>query len=423
MLFPRITSALECFCGKSYTSPQDLEEHRRARGHFPSHRCTSLCKHPIPTPKDGPAHVCGGCGKTCERFDIFLDHAIATGHCFCSDCDLTFPSSASWEEHRKSAKHASEFRCCDCKISFKDVHALVAHMENRAHRKPLRSKSPRHDKNRSMSPKSGTKCTKCERKFSCSKALKQHYDSVKHKPLSRLKCPMGTNCKGTFTSPSALLHHLESGRCSSGMHREKVFQILKSCNLNIISQCLSTSVASPSFSPRSYTPSIGIDSWTAISDNGSEWSMLTPSPSCDSAQDGLDQWSLLEDVDFQLGEGMFVGTTNLQTLRCPICPGTRARFSTLHSLQQHVESPAHSPKIYQCPSLSQDGDVTRRAGHFSTLGGLCQHLESNSCRGGKSVLLRCTAFIQEHLEQLGHGKIHFLLPSEKIPYLPANTAN
>jgi hypothetical protein len=414
MLFPRAKSALKCFCGRNYISPHDLEEHRRARGHFQSHRCTSLCKHPVPVPKDGPTHVCGVCGKTCENSDIFRDHAIATGHCFCSDCELTFPSRASWEAHRKSAKHASEFRCCDCNISFVDVHALVAHMESRAHRKPLRPKSPRHDENRTMSSASGTTCTKCKRKFSCSESLQQHYNSVKHKPLSRLECPMGTNCRGTFTSPSALLHHLESGRCLSGMHREKVFQIVKSCDLNIISQSSLASAASPSFSPQSYTTRTGTDSWAAMSDTGSEWSLLTPSPSCGSVQDSLDQWLLPEDEGSQLGEGVFVTSTTPQTLQCPMCPAKRARFSTLHSLQQHIDSPVHSPKIYKCPTLSRKGVENRRVARFSTLGGLCQHLESNSCQGGKSALFRCINFIQERMEQLGHGKMQFLLPSEKI---------
>lgn len=137
MLYPSATSALRCFCGNNYSSPQDLEEYRRARGHFLSHRCTTLCKHPVFAPKNGPAQVCGECGKTCKNSDIFRDHAVATGHCFCYDCDLTFPSRKSWEGHREPAKHASEFRCCDCNISFQDFHALVAHMESRAHRKPL----------------------------------------------------------------------------------------------------------------------------------------------------------------------------------------------------------------------------------------------------------------------------------------------
>lgn len=414
MLIPQVNIPLKCFCGKEYLFSQDLEEHRRARGHFPSHRCTSVCNHPKSVSKDGPARICGWCGKTFERSDVFQDHAIATGHCFCSDCNLTFPSRESWKEHRKSAKHASEFKFCDCNRSFKDVHALVAHMESRVHKKPLKPKIARHGENRSISPSSSTMCAKCKRTFSSSESLQQHYDSVKHKPLSHLGCPMGTECRGTFTSPSALLHHLESGKCSSGMQREKIFQLVKSCDLNIINQSPSASVASPSLSPQTYTASIGTESWAVMSDTGSEWSLLTPSPSCGSVQDSLEQWSLLEGVGSQTGEGVTVPSTTLQTLRCPMCPGKRAGFSTLHALQQHMDSPVHSPKLYKCPTLSGKGDMVRHAGRFSTLGGLCQHLESNSCRGGRSALFRCIGFIQERLEQLGHGKMQLLLPSENI---------
>jgi hypothetical protein len=33
----RSADLLECFCGRTYTHATDLEEHRRARGHFSSH--------------------------------------------------------------------------------------------------------------------------------------------------------------------------------------------------------------------------------------------------------------------------------------------------------------------------------------------------------------------------------------------------
>jgi hypothetical protein len=408
MSLPRPTTPLRCFCGRSYTSSCDLKEHRRARGHFPSHRCTGSCNHPASDLHDGQTRVCGFCGKVCERLDIFKDHAIATGHFFCSDCDLQFSSRQSWEDHRNSAKHASEFKCCDCDISFNDIHALVAHMASRAHRRPLRPKIAPHNKKQSLPVSSSTECTKCERKFSCSQSLQQHYTSLKHNPLSRLECPIGTKCRGSFMSPSALLQHLESGKCSSGMHRDEVLQIVDSCALNIIGHSPSASVASSMSDLQAYTSAVESGSWAVMSDTDSEWSLLTPSISYGSVEDSLEQWSLLGDADPQPGGGLsLVSSTTPQTLRCPMCPKKRAEFSTLNSLRQHMESPVHSPKVYKCPSLGQEGDVT---GRFSTLGGLCQHLESNSCKGGKRALFRCIAFIQEQLEQLGFGDLQLLLP-------------
>jgi hypothetical protein len=410
MLLPKPKTPLKCFCGRAYTSSDDLEEHRKARGHFPSHKCTSSCKHPATPPQDGQIRVCGYCGKLCERLDIFQDHAIATGHCFCSDCDLHFPSRQCWEDHRNSAVHASEFKCCDCDSSFQDVHALVAHMESRVHRKRCLAKVARNNRKHIPSTRSSTDCTKCRKKFSCLQSLQQHYASLKHKPLSRLKCPIGSNCKGTFLSPSALLHHLESGSCSSGMHRGKVHQIVESCDLNILSHSPSASAACTVSAVQAYTPYVGGDIWATTPDTGSEWSLLTPATSSGSAEESLEQWSLLEDAEPRLEGGSSPASTTLQTLRCPMCPSKQARFLNLHSLQQHMDSPAHTPKVYQCPSLGQVGDITRHARYFSTLGGLCQHLESDSCQGGKSALFQCIAFIQAQLKQLGLREVQLLLP-------------
>jgi hypothetical protein len=409
MLLPKVTTPLECFCGRTYTSPQDLEEHRRARGHFPSHKCTGLCKHPVLAPHDGQTHVCGYCEKAFDRPDIFRDHAIATGHCFCSDCDLHFSDRQSWDDHRKSAKHASEFKCCDCDISFNDIHALVAHMRRRAHQKPLPPKISQQHKEHNLLASSSTECTKCKRKFSCSQSLQQHCASLKHKPLSRLECPIGTNCRGSFLSPSALIQHLESGSCSSGMNRGEVHQIVESCDLGITSHSPSASLASTISGLQAYTP-VGSQLWALSSDAGSEWSMLTPSPSCGSAEDISEQWSLLDGSEFQLRDDLSLASITAQTLRCPMCPSKRAEFLTLRSLQQHMESPAHSHKVYQCPSLGQELDLTRHSIRFSTLGGLCQHLESDSCKGGKRALFRCIKFIQAQLEQLGLGEMQLLLP-------------
>jgi hypothetical protein len=409
MLLPQVTTPLKCFCGSIYTSPQDLEEHRRARGHFPSHKCTGLCKHPALVPHDGQTHVCGYCGKTCERLDIFQDHAIATGHCFCSDCGVHFSSRRSWDDHRKTAKHASEFKCCNCDISFHDIHALVAHMESRAHRRPLPAKATRQHKKHSLLASSSTECTKCRRKFPCSQSLQQHCASLRHKPLSRLECPIGTNCRGSFLSPSALLQHLESGMCSSGMQREEVHQIVESCDLGILSHSPSTSLSSTVSGFQAYT-TVGSTSWALASDAGSEWSMLTPSPSCVSADESSEQWSLLEGSEPQLRDHLSLASMTAQALRCPMCPSKRAEFLTLHSLQQHMQSPAHSPKVYKCPSLGQELDMITHSIRFSTLGGLCQHLESDSCKGGKRALFRCIEFIQAQLEQMGLGEMQLLLP-------------
>ena len=70
-------------------------------------------------------------------------------------------------------------------------------------------------------------CKICRRTFSSFQSLRQHRESVKHKPLSALRCPIGKGCRGEFSAPSALLHHLESGKCCSGMDRDDVYDIIQ----------------------------------------------------------------------------------------------------------------------------------------------------------------------------------------------------
>lgn len=84
----RATDPFKCFCGRTYPYAIDLEEHRRARGHFPSHICRSSCKHPSVVHYGYTIRKCGYCSKLCERLDILEDHRITTGHCFCSECEL-----------------------------------------------------------------------------------------------------------------------------------------------------------------------------------------------------------------------------------------------------------------------------------------------------------------------------------------------
>ncbi len=66
------------------------------------------------------------------------------------------------------------------------------------------------------------KCKKCERLFKNRNALEQHLTSVRHNPLSDIKCVADAECKKRFNCPSAQLQHLETGRCVSGMTRAQL---------------------------------------------------------------------------------------------------------------------------------------------------------------------------------------------------------
>ncbi len=409
----RSADLFECFCGRRYTYAIDLEEHRRARGHFPSHVCRDDCRHPPVVPYDCTMRKCGCCGKVCERLDILEDHRVATGHLFCSECDIPFKSQSTWRIH-KGELHASEYRCCNCDVAFKDIHALNAHMARSVHRKPLPQRfhgNTGKAKQATMTSAEDQTCKTCRRTFPSFQSLQQHLNSIKHKPLSALHCPVGEGCVGEFSAPSALLHHLESGSCCSAIDRDDIYDLIrlydKDCTIHSLTPSSSARLSQHRLSPPG-TP-------TASLPNSDDWSLITPMHSQRSVEGSMADWSPLEDSS-SLRRGGVVDEIELE-LRCALCPKKCRVFATMQALQQHMISSVHCDKVYHCPSnlLPMDsGRAETKQGkrrQFTTLGGLAQHLESGACHGGKQTFLLYIESIQRHLGQWGLGEMRLLLPS------------
>jgi len=95
-------------------------------------------------------------------------------------------------------------------------------------------------------------------------------------------------------------------------------------------------------------------------------------------------------------------------LRCPLCPGTRPPFSRPETLQQHLDSAAHDPKVFHCPlALTATMPSTSRTNEtaplksFKTVSGLTAHVESGICQGGKASLLKVAEYIETRLKDMG----------------------
>ena len=241
----RSADLLKCFCGRRYTHSIDLEEHRRARGHFPSHICRDDCKHPPAVPHDGTIRKCDYCGKICERLDILQDHCVATGHLPCSEFKHPFQSQS-------------------------------------AHRKPLQQKSPgsaREARNATAASAEDQACTRCWRTFPSSQSLQQHRASIKHKLLSALGCPVGDGCTAKFSAPSALLHYLESGSCSLAMDRDDILDIVQLYDKDCTIYSPPTVRPSNSTYLSLYRLSLDPESPLASLDSPDGWSLITPTRS------------------------------------------------------------------------------------------------------------------------------------------------
>lgn len=345
-------------------------------------------------------HKCGSCSKAYISLRSLHGHNRLSGHCFCRPCDQFFPDDSALAEHRTIFIHAAGFHCCDCDRDFKNQQALDQHLQFKDH----------------TSVKSLHKCIECQREFSNQAALKKHQASLIHKPLSDLKCVASAKCKQRFSSPSALIHHLESGNCHSGMTRRDLNQLVQR---NDTERLISSSPAeqditeelqdrlnsltltsNPVRTPVSSEESTPI--MTPVTENGSGVPLSPYFENMSPALSPADLSAIQTRSDSQK-LGLF----------CPLCPQRPKPFSTLAGLEMHLASSKHAPKIFHCPSslfppTKGKGNHRGLTKHFSSLSGLTQHIESGACRGGKATLQKAMELLEERLRDLGFEQVRLL---------------
>ncbi|KAK4992149.1 hypothetical protein LTR50_001327 [Elasticomyces elasticus] len=207
-------------CGRKFKDLASVRDHERD-AHFACHTCTNVY-------------------ATQEKLN---DHQRHSGHFYCRECLRDFATETQLLCHRRSLVHLSEHRCCDCNKRFKSEKALGDHLDSPVHNHPDSAVAPKSSTQiatlsrptpQSTVAKDTARCVECKRDLLNYSALQQHLTSLVHKPLSNLLCPLSTGCSATFSSPSALLRHVESGRCKSGMVRAKLNDLLLKCDANRI---------------------------------------------------------------------------------------------------------------------------------------------------------------------------------------------
>jgi uncharacterized Zn-finger protein len=108
------------------------------------------------------------------------------------------------------------YHCCDCDKVLQKQRFLRKHREKHIRRVG--------DPVSGISRNLPHMCNECDESFHHKKQLREHMSS--HRPPRNIPCPTGGTCNKKFAIPSALLNHLESGCCSSGMTRAKMHQLL-----------------------------------------------------------------------------------------------------------------------------------------------------------------------------------------------------
>ncbi|KAL8919583.1 MAG: hypothetical protein Q9208_006700 [Pyrenodesmia sp. 3 TL-2023] len=396
-------------CQKQFPESESLQQHQRSLKHYL--HC-ALCDRPFANAQDLDEHrrashmqACDACSELFENSKDLHAHQHARGHCYCRECDQAFEDQVAYHQHMRSKIHVSQYRCVDCKKDFVSEQALTQHLEDKVHKPAL---DPVID----HGPYSCSKCN--HRNFRRQEDLQNHLQSLAHKPLSNLKCMLSSKCSATFKSPSGLIQHLESGACHSGMNKASLDQLILQHDVsNEITMGLEKlSLAAP---PAVNRPS----PWPPTALN-----LLPPNPR--GAMRNLTPQTSPFTFANQAHKESFIKTalpiTNSKSqLTCPLCPNRTRTFPSIQAFRNHIESPAHDPKVYHCPvnvlppppthnnnnnNGKEETDVLIK--EFSAPSALTQHVESGACKGGRKMLEVAIGSVEQRLKELGFKGVRLL---------------
>ena len=245
-------------------------------------------------------HVCHGCRRDYPTPDLLIQHfAKSTKHAYCARCDEHFYTLRELHDHRDEA----HIYCRPCDVMFRTNTGLARHREE--------EHSERY-------------CSECERMFQNENNLQQHQRSSIHTDRD-IDCPM-KGCGRSFVSKAALVLHLESGTCASGMTRAMVDKLAAKLDKGSV---ITNPARMIGGSSSSYPKPVVTATWaTERAWNGSAY-------------------------------------------ECYLC---HKEFVSLSALNTHLRSPAHGEKLYRCPK--QRHGCGRE---YSTLSAFVQHVENGSC--------------------------------------------
>jgi uncharacterized C2H2 Zn-finger protein len=166
-------------------------------------------------------HACPKCSQTFDTKEARNGHQRAARHLYCPEHDKIFKTYEELRSHKKKVLHVTGFACLICNREFNTQQGLNDHLNDKDH--PGDATTTNDDVKlealKATIEKANLHCDACDQSFKNLIAFNQHKASVKHHPLSDLRCPLSADCDKVFTSPSALILHIETGGCQSGMDR------------------------------------------------------------------------------------------------------------------------------------------------------------------------------------------------------------
>ncbi|EGN93768.1 hypothetical protein SERLA73DRAFT_126614 [Serpula lacrymans var. lacrymans S7.3] len=145
---------------------------------------------------------CWSCGVEFSTRTGLKEHYVQSrNHAYCQYCDEHFEDREDLIDHN----HDNHSYCPSCNKVFKNDFGL-------------------HEHNRQVHHY----CVSCKRLFVSASNLQAHMNSSTHRPRD-VVCPF-RGCAQAFVSKSALVLHLESGKCQSGVDRRTVDRYVPAWN-------------------------------------------------------------------------------------------------------------------------------------------------------------------------------------------------
>ncbi|GAA5960358.1 hypothetical protein JCM3765_007484 [Sporobolomyces pararoseus] len=280
---------------------------------------------------------CDDCDRDFNSEAALFQHLRdSNNHAWCQDCNLEFDSYSELQAHYADSDEHSY--CGFCESHFDDDDDLDEHKYAEHGLCDVCSRWFKTFDGRDQHlSASHFYCSTHDRYFKSRDNLRMHMLSSAHVAATIL-CPAG--CGHKFISYSAAAEHLESGRCSSGINREKINHYIQQWDRQGLVTTGRRLLPAASGSQNSNTPPPPRNTFEASEDSYS-------------SQDGAYK-----------------------------CYFDGKLFGNLVSLNQHLNSAVHTystrtnqggEKLYHCPN--RDG-CTRE---FLTLSGLLQHVEQGNC--------------------------------------------
>ncbi|KAI5796514.1 hypothetical protein EDC01DRAFT_629319 [Geopyxis carbonaria] len=349
---------------------------------------------------------------------------------YCWPCHKAFGSNNKFRQHKNrthvlDAPAPTDYRCCDCSITFSSQKMLYKHL-----------------KICSTIQRGIFVCEPCNVMCGSRAELVTHLASSEHKPV---KCAGSAACKRTFKSAPDMLQHLESGACVSKIDRAKINALVqKNDTQNTImiagAQLMPTSAGgeadriggipeaafqapaayevfdadndkTPCLTPRTNPVCVTVDDQDE--DDDIEGVLLTPGTSAaytppstlsgTSTPGGVPIYTPAGTVTpIHNSSGLiYTPSTGLSTpsalfrpspptaphpstpRTCAICCKT---FKSASGAKAHMLSAVHAPKIYYCSALNMGENGGHEEKRFKTLSSLVLHVSrSEGCGGGEAV--------------------------------------